>query len=207
MVALRHMDFRASMPALMTNENITFYPHDRLMAATVLKLVPSFIRPNHFTVARLVLTPFVLALLWLKWWEVLVPVFMLTAFTDVIDGSLARTRAQITMWGTAADPVADKILIGSVVVLFVAQEINPLFAALIVFLELLIVLSGLRRARRGAFVSANVYGKLKMLMQVLGVALLLLARAFGIEMFVPVSMGTFSLAIVFAIISLFTYGF
>lgn len=191
---------------LMTNDNIRLFFHDRLMEKTVLRLIPSWIKPNHVTVARLFLTPIVLYFLWREAWTIVLPLFLLTAFTDAIDGSLARTRRQITLWGTMADPAADKILIGSVVVLFVAREVNPIFAAIIIVIEVLIAISGLYRRAHGRLTSANEYGKIKMVLQVLGVSLLLLARFFHFELAVPFAVGTLAVGIVFAIVSLITYG-
>jgi len=191
----------------MTNENARLYFHDRLLERTLLRLIPRDVKPNHLTMLRVLLTPFVLYYLWLEQWEIVVPLFLFVAFTDVLDGSLARTRKQITMWGTVADPVADKILIGSVMLLFVAKEINLAFAMIIVFLELLIVGTAIIKKKRGSeFYSANWYGKLKMFFQCVGVTALLIARWSGLELFVPFSVGTLSVAIAFAVISLYTYG-
>lgn len=190
----------------MTNENVRLFVHDRLMARTVLRLIPSWVHPNHVTFARFFLTPLVLYFLWHESWAVVFPLFLFTAFTDAIDGSLARTRKQITMWGTAADPAADKILIGSVVILFVAREVNPVFASIIVLMEVLIALSGLYRRAHGKMSSANEFGKVKMILQVLGVSILLLARLMEFELAVPFAVGTLAVAIVFAVVSLITYG-
>lgn len=191
---------------LMTNENVRLFPHDRLMARTILRLIPVWVHPNHVTIARFLLTPLVLYFLWHESWAVVLPLFLFTAFTDAIDGSLARTRKQITMWGTAADPAADKILIGSVVILFVAREVNPIFASIIVLMEVLIALSGLYRRAHGKMSSANEFGKVKMILQVLGVSILLLARLLSFELAVPFAVGTLAVAIVFAVVSLITYG-
>ncbi len=190
----------------MTNENVKLTPYDPLLAKTVLRLVPSGIKPNHFTIARVFLTPLVLSLIWLEIWDWAVSLFILTAITDILDGSLARTRKQITLWGTIADPIADKLLITTTVILFVAKEINPIFSLIIVLLELMIVLTGVYRRSRGHVTSANWAGKTKMVLQCIGVIGLLMAKMSGLDMFVPLSMGTFSLAIVFAIISLVSYG-
>lgn len=191
----------------MTNENVRLYWHDKMMEKTILRLIPRNVRPNHVTMFRVFLIPFVLYYLWIENWDVVVPLFLFTAMTDVIDGSLARTRKQITTWGTIADPVADKLLIGSVVVLFVAREINPAFAAVILALEIMIVATAVfRRKRRGEYISANWAGKAKMFLQCAGVTALLVAKASGVDLFVPVSIGTLSLAIMFALISLYTYG-
>jgi CDP-diacylglycerol--glycerol-3-phosphate 3-phosphatidyltransferase len=188
--------------SLMTNENVQLYAHDRLLAQTILRLIPSWIRPNHFTILRVCLVPVVLWFIWQDAWSIAAPLFFGTAVTDMIDGSLARTRKQITMWGTMADPIADKLLIGSVVIVFVAREINAAFAAVIVLLECLIVLMAFARRERGhPYVSANWYGKTKMVLQVAGVLMLLIARWLGIELFIPFSIGTLSVAIVFGVIS------
>lgn len=192
---------------LMTNDTIQLYPHDRPLAWLIVRFLPKWLKPNHLTVLRFCLTPCVLFLLWMEWWPWAFALFVFTAFTDALDGTMARTRKQITLWGTMADPIADKLLIGSVVVLFVAKEVNPLFAALIVFMEILIVAGAVYRKRRGIYSSANEYGKLKMLLQVVGVSLLLIAKLLGIHLVVPFAVGTLSLAIVFAIVSLLTYGF
>ncbi len=191
----------------MTNENVRVYPHDRFLARTILRLIPHDVKPNHLTILRVLMTPFILYYLWERQWVVVVPLFLVAAFTDVLDGSLARTRKLITLWGTIADPIADKLLIGSMVFLFVAHEINPVFAGVILFIEVAIVITAVyRRKKRGEYISANWAGKAKMFLQCTGVTALLIARWSGIDLFVPVSIGTLSLAIMFALVSLYTYG-
>ncbi|MEI7512178.1 MAG: CDP-alcohol phosphatidyltransferase family protein [Candidatus Uhrbacteria bacterium] len=190
---------------LMTNENIVLAPHDRFMGAVFVRWLPRFLRPNHFTVLRIILTPFVLGLLWTKHWPAALALFLFAALTDAIDGSMARLRKQITLWGTMADPVADKLLIGSAVIVFVAREVNMSFAVVMVLVELLIIAGALYRRRQGRYASANHYGKIKMLLQVIGVALLILAKLAGLHLVAPFGVGVLSLAIVFAVLSLLTY--
>jgi len=180
--------------------------HDYWLKYTILWMIPRWIKPNHFTILRFCLTPLVLWFLITENYIVGVPLFFLVASTDAIDGSLARLRKQITEWGTFYDPVADKLLIGSVVLLIVMKHINIWFAWLIIFLELLIILGGYFRRKNGEVVSANFWGKIKMCLQVAGVTALLVALWLGVDLFIPISIGTFSLGIVFAVISLFTYG-
>jgi len=191
----------------MTNDNVKIFLHDKILAKTLLKLIPQEVYPNHLTVLRVLMTPVILYFLWSEKWSVVVPLFLAAALTDLLDGSLARTRKRITTWGTVADPIADKLLIGSVMILFVAREINVYFAALTVFVEVAIATTALVRRLRGQpYISANWYGKIKMLFQVIGVSTLLIARWSGVDMFVPFSIGTLSIAIVFALMSLYTYG-
>lgn len=187
---------------LMTNENVRVYPHDRLLERTLLRLIPRSVTPNHITIFRVCLTPFVLYFLWHEWWTAAILMFLFAALTDALDGSLARVRKQITMWGTVADPAADKILIGSVVLLFVAREINVLFAVAILAVELVVAGRAIVRYRHGIMQSANWYGKMKMLFEVIGVTLLFLARGFGIPLFVPFSESTLAIAVVCAVLSL-----
>ena len=189
----------------MTNENIVLAPHDRFMGLVFVRWMPSFLRPNHLTILRVILTPFVLYLLWIENWPWALGLFLFAALTDALDGSLARLRKQITLWGTMADPAADKFLIGSAVVVFVAREVNVLFAAVIVSVELLVVAGALYRRRQGRYASANGYGKIKMLLQVIGVALLILAKLSGMSLATPFGVGTLSLALAFAVLSLLTY--
>ncbi|MCC6563977.1 CDP-alcohol phosphatidyltransferase family protein [Candidatus Uhrbacteria bacterium] len=197
--------FTYSTTMLMTNENIVLAPFDRLLGATIVRFVPSFVRPNHWTVLRIVLIPVVLWLFWIQNWPWALGVFIFAALTDAIDGAQARLRKQITLWGTMADPVADKLLIGSAVALFVAREVSLMFAVVIVLIELLIVAGAMYRRSQGRYSSANGYGKIKMFFQILGVCLLLLAKVAGLPLAVPFAVGTLSLAIAFAVISLLTY--
>lgn len=182
------------------------FPHDHLLKYTVLPLIPAAVTPNAVTVLRFILTPFVLWFLYAENYAVGVPLFLFTAFTDALDGTLARVRNNITAWGTFYDPVADKILIGAVVLLIVAKYINLWFALVILGIEALIIIGGYWRRSNGHFTSANIFGKTKMFLQVLGVTFLLIAVWSGVSLFLPASVATLSLAIAFAIVSLFTYG-
>lgn len=176
------------------------------MKVTIIPFIPQAITPNMITVLRMICTPFVLFFLSIEDFDIGVPLFLLVAFTDAIDGSLARLRNKITDWGTFYDPVADKLLISSVVLLVVAKHINLIFALFIILVEIVIVIGGYVRKRHGKVSSANIFGKTKMFLQVAGVMFLLVSLWAGFDLFIPVSIGTLSLAIIFAVISLFTYG-
>lgn len=182
------------------------FPHDHVMRYTIIPLIPKWVSPNMVTIARIILIPFVLWFLMEENFNVGVPLFLFTAFTDVIDGSLARLRKQITQWGTFYDPLADKLFIGLVVLLVVIKHVNVIFGLLIIIIEALIILGGYIRKQRGTLQGSNILGKTKMFFQVLGVSFLLIALWAGMSLFIPVSIGTLSLAIVLAVISLFTYG-
>lgn len=191
---------------LMTNENVRLYPHDRFLQATLLKLIPKWVTPNQLTMGRFLLVPLVLSAVTEQAWGWVLGLFLLAASTDMFDGSLARTRKQITMWGTVADPIADKALVGSVALVFVSNQIHPLFAGLLVALELAIMAGAyVRFRRRHAYTSANIFGKVKMGLQTAGVLLLIAHQFLPIPYAIPIAIIIFGFALVLAVISFVTY--
>ncbi len=191
---------------LMTNENVRLYPHDRFLQATVLKHFPKWMTPNQLTMSRFLLVPVVLLAISEQAWGWVLGLFLLAASTDMFDGSLARTRKQITMWGTVADPIADKALVMSVALVFVANQIHPLFAGLLVALELAIMAGAYARfRRRHAYTSSNIFGKIKMGLQTAGVLLLIAHQFLPIPYAIPMAIIIFGFALVLAVISFVTY--
>ena len=132
--------------------------------------------------------------------------FLLVASTDALDGAMARTRGQITTWGKIYDPLADKLLIGSMVFAIVLHYIDFWAAMVIIALEALIIASAWWQKHNNRMVEANVWGKIKMILQVAGTAFLLIAVVFDLEALLPFGAGAFYLAIAFAVVSLLTYG-
>lgn len=182
------------------------YPHDRLLAATLLRLVPNETTPNQITVARIFMTPMVLWLLHEGRYDIGVPLFLVTALTDTLDGSLARVRDQVTDWGKTWDPIADKLLIGSVAVLLLARHFPLELTIVILGFEAAFLAAGWYRRTQGVIVSANWWGKFKMLAQVIGMTLFLLSLMTGIGALATASYAAFGVAIVFASVSLARHG-
>jgi len=180
--------------------------HDKILANTVLKLFPKIIKPNHLTVFRFLTTPIVVLLMLYEHYYIGLIAFLLVAFTDALDGSMARTRNQITDWGKVYDPLADKILIGSMVFIIILRYIDFWTAIIIVALEFIIIFVAWIRKARGIKIQANIWGKIKMMLQVLGVVILLLSIVFDLAALLPLASGVLYLAIAFAVVSLLTYG-
>ncbi|MFH1712189.1 MAG: CDP-alcohol phosphatidyltransferase family protein [Patescibacteria group bacterium] len=187
-----------------TRDPNKLFPHDYLLKPLVF-LIPQAVKPNHITVFRMIMTPVVLWLLLIENYQIGVPLFIFIALTDALDGSLARLRKQITAWGTFYDPVADKLLIGSVILLIVIKYVNPILAVALIAVELMIIVGGWYKRHNGAVQSANIWGKIKMFLEVCGVMFLLISLWFGADIFVDISNGTLVLAVIFAIVSLLTY--
>ena len=183
------------------------HPHDQLMAKTVLKIVPYFVTPNQITTMRVLATPLVFFLILSGEYSIGAFTFLIVAFTDTMDGSLARTRNQVTKFGMMFDPLADKLLIGSMVLLIVFQNFNVWLGITILILEIIFIVSAsistvyLRKVRQ-----ANSWGKIKMFLQVLAVFITLLALLLSEPALFGIASWIFGLAIGFAILSLFTHG-
>lgn len=183
-------------------EKLVFYDY---LLMPLVKIIPKSVRPNHITVLRIVLTPLVLILLVTENYAVGVPAFFLVGMTDALDGSMARIRKQITDWGTFYDPIADKLLIGSVIVLILVKHVNPVLAFGVVAVELMLIVGGWYQRQRGRVITANVWGKVKMVLEGLAVMMVLIALWGGVDIFLDISEGTLVLVIIFAVISLLTY--
>ncbi len=180
---------------------------DRFLAKVFLPVFPRWVLPNHLTALRLFLTPFVIWLFWQEQYLVGGLLFILTSFTDALDGAMARTRSQVTDFGKVFDPLADKILICTVVYIMVLKYVNLYAAWVIIILEFIILSAAFIKKTSGSQnIQSNIWGKIKMNLQVWGVVILVLSVVFNIEQLLAVSQGTFYLAIAFAILSLFTYG-
>lgn len=105
-------------------------------------------------------------------------VFVIAAITDWLDGYLARRRSQITKLGRLLDPIADKLLVLSGLILLVQfHQVGALLAILIIARE--VVVTGIRAiaAAEGIVMSAETTGKYKMIAQVVAIVLLILEHS------------------------------
>jgi CDP-diacylglycerol--glycerol-3-phosphate 3-phosphatidyltransferase len=183
------------------------HPHDHFMAWTFLRLIPSFVTPNMVTMFRLLATPIVFWFILLENYQVGVLAFVMVAFTDAIDGSLARMRAQVTKFGMVFDPLADKILIGSMVILVVFQNFNIVFGIAIILIELTFIVSAIvYRLKKRTIRGANLWGKIKMILQTGAISLTLIALLLDFPLLLSIAAGFLGLAIGFALLSLFSHG-
>ena len=153
---------------------IVFAPYDRVLKH-LLPIVPHKLKPNHLTMLRLVLAPLLIIPLHYDDYIVALVAFVLLAITDMLDGSLARLRNQITDWGKIWDPVADKLLVGVVVVMMLLK-VNLSLTILVLSLEAAFILGGVlqKMHEENVDIKANVWGKIKMNLQCFGAGLLML---------------------------------
>ena len=175
---------------------------DRFVRATFLWAIPRSVRPNHVTVLRLVLTPVVVVLFVADQVGAAMTVFVVAAATDFLDGAMARSRDQVTQLGTTLDPIADKLLVGAMLASVGWGFLVVKIIVVALVLELLsVVLNLLVNWKSGRVLGANWFGKIKMVLQVLGVGLFLIARLAGLDSLVQASVYILWVSLVLAVIS------
>ncbi len=102
-------------------------------------------------------------------------VFVVAAVTDLLDGYLARRHSQVTRLGRLLDPIADKLLVLSGLILLVQfDRVAAIVAILIIARE--VAVTGVRAiaANQGIVLEAETTGKYKMVVQVIAIVFLLL---------------------------------
>ena len=148
--------------------------------------------PNKITLTRIFTIPVFVVFFYLNvmdGWNYLVSaiVFVLAAATDAIDGHIARSRHLVTDLGKFLDPIADKVLVSTALILLLTQDsvftvsffegwgyiAAAICVAVILARELIV--SGFRMvaAGKGVVLAADKLGKLKTTFQDIAIALLL----------------------------------
>ena len=137
--------------------------------------------PNSITLLRILLIP-VFVWLYLEptperaLWAGLV--FSAAAFTDFLDGYLARRSGQITNLGKLLDPVADKLLVASGLILLVqVQQVAVWLAIVMIARELIVTGARMVAAKEGFIVPADSLGKYKVVGQIGGILCLIFQAA------------------------------
>lgn len=102
-------------------------------------------------------------------------IFTVAAVTDLLDGYIARRTGQVTKLGKLLDPIADKLLVLSALILLVnIDRVSALVAILVIARE--VAVTGIRAiaAGEGLIIAAETTGKYKMALQVVAIVLLIL---------------------------------
>jgi len=140
--------------------------------------------PNSLTIFRIILVPIFIWLIFsnkitnnIIWATV---VFIVACITDYFDGMLARRLKVISNFGKIMDPLADKILIISALI---AISIKMNYISIIVVIIIIIreiAVSILRNyyVKKDIYIAANIWGKLKTILQMVGIIAALIYRSF-----------------------------
>lgn len=133
--------------------------------------------PNSITMVRIFLVPVFLLLVLIKipYGALLAAaVFTLAAFTDGLDGYLARRNKQVTDLGKILDPLADKLLVSAALIALVEMHKLPSWIVVLI-LGREFAITGLRTvaASKGLIIAASKLGKWKTLTQILAIIMIL----------------------------------
>ncbi|HAO51971.1 TPA: hypothetical protein DCQ85_00710 [Candidatus Magasanikbacteria bacterium] len=183
------------------------HPHDHFLENTILRFLPKSVTPNRISIFRIIATPFVFLLILFGYYNIGVIAFVLVAFTDAMDGSLARTKNKITKFGMLVDPLADKLLIGSMVLLLVFKYLDFWLGIVVLGMEIIFIcMAYIYRVKFKTVRMANLWGKIKMFLQVLAICTVLIALVFENPFFLNIANLILGLSVGFALVSLFRHG-
>lgn len=163
--------------------------------------------PNSLTALRLLAVPILIWLLALdtsdaRAWATVV--FLLAAFTDLLDGAIARKRGEVTSFGKLADPIADKALIGTALIgLSVMNDLAWWITIVILvrelgvtFLRMWVLKFGVIPASRG--------GKAKTMAQIIAISMYLYVPE-NLVWWNNVAEGVMAIAVLLTLITGFDY--
>ncbi len=120
--------------------------------------------PNKLTIFRVILIPFFVVLLLFditafdKW--IALAIFIIASLTDFLDGHIARKYNLVTNFGKFMDPLADKLLVCSAMIIIIAREF---------------IISGFRlvASDNGVVIAASYWGKFKTVFQMIMICLMI----------------------------------
>ena len=151
--------------------------------------------PNKLTVFRIILVP-IMIFVWLFPYEqfnfmfyefnfgpvslsllniVVLVIFALASITDMLDGMIARKYNMITTFGKFADPIADKLLVNTTLIIMASKHLIPVLPV-VIMLGRDIIVDGCRMiaSKNGVVIAAGYLGKLKTVSQMIAIILVLL---------------------------------
>lgn len=134
--------------------------------------------PNRLTVLRIVLIPFMMFFYLADFIPfgigklVALAIFVIAAFTDFLDGQIARKRNLVTTLGKFLDPIADKVLTSAVLFLIIVDGTIPhpwgvIAVTIIIAREFIVSALRLIVASKGTVLAADIWGKAKTFVQMI----------------------------------------
>lgn len=136
--------------------------------------------PNKLSLLRMALIPVLVALMYSGTpvcSGLATAVFAMAAFTDFLDGHIARKQGIVTDFGKFMDPVADKLLNLSAMIMLIHQGVMPAWVVVVILARELCV-DGLRMVAvgHGQVIAAGKLGKIKTVSQIVLILWLMVSR-------------------------------
>ncbi len=150
--------------------------------------------PNKITVTRIILSVILLTMLCIPWYafNIRFPdlqiastattinvlyiiagvIFVIAAFSDFLDGYLARKNNQVTDFGKVMDAIADKLLVnGVLIILAYYQKIDLVIPVIIISRDIIVDSCKMISGNKGKVVAASILGKIKTICMLVGLTL------------------------------------
>ncbi len=160
---------------------------------------------NKLTIVRIFLVPVFMLFLLLDIPNgdyIAAGIFILAASTDALDGYVARSRNQITTFGKFMDPLADKLLVSSALIILVEMNrISSWIVVIIIAREFAITGLRILAASEGVTIAASWWGKFKTISQILAIIVLLLNNYPFSLIGLPMDTILVALALIFTVVS------
>ncbi|MBO7701089.1 MAG: CDP-diacylglycerol--glycerol-3-phosphate 3-phosphatidyltransferase [Eubacteriaceae bacterium] len=129
--------------------------------------------PNQLTTLRMILVPVYVVLFLMGYMYIAGAVFIIASFTDFLDGNIARKYNLVSDYGKFADPVADKILVLTAVILFCEAGRVPGWSVVIMVSREIIVMALRNMAvLKNRVLAADIFGKIKTMLQMCALVLM-----------------------------------
>ena len=176
--------------------------------------------PNKITISRILMIPIFVAVYYLKVlpfnFVISAVIFSIAALTDFLDGAIARKRNLVTAFGKFLDPIADKVLVSTaLIVLLVPFDADPfalaeygiwsflpaIFVALILARELIISGFRLVAVERGKVISADKWGKIKTFFTDVMIVWVLVFMDFEVSLLKLIGFILFGIAVILTVYS------
>ena len=171
--------------------------------------------PNKLTLMRIILIPVIFIVYYIPWLRenyifahvsyaffIIFWIFTVASITDFLDGKIARSRNQVTTFGKFADPLADKMLTFSSLVILLTEKVNVIYPNFLngmehrlvpvwVFVVLLmreLMVSGIRMlsAGKGEVIAAKMLGKIKTFVTMIAIGVLFFYGLHEVVMYIGI---------------------
>lgn len=153
--------------------------------------------PNKITTFRMICVLFIATLLLLPSdWFYLIPgievslnffiawiLFIVASISDMVDGKIARKYNMITDYGKFMDPIADKLLVNTTLIILMVSgpiRIPAICAVIMIARDIIVDAIRLNAVRKNTILAANIFGKIKTVLQMVGL-ILVLVNDFGLD--------------------------
>ena len=180
-------------------EKIDSY-RDQVLFVFLKRFWPRWIIPNHLSWARVFISCVILVLLvfGIENKALIISLFLIGAFSDLLDGSVARLFKKETEFGATLDPLADRMLLLPIAVYSLIFNYKLLLLVWFISEGANLIISAYLQSKGGSFKS-NIFGKTKMVLQsaVFAVVLIIWPKPLP-EIFIYILWGS----VIFTIISI-----